>query len=53
MAVALVFDVITRGRVHTVTVVSTGVLALAFVRTFYQESEAWLVIGRALLTPWL
>ena len=53
MGVAMVFDVITRGRVHMVNVVSTGVLAVAFVRLFYVESETWLVIGRALLTPWL
>lgn len=53
MVVALAFDVVTRGRVHMVNVVSTGVLAAAFVRIFYQESETWLVIGRALLTPWL
>jgi hypothetical protein len=53
LAMALVFDVISRGRVHAVNVVSITVLAVAFVRLFYQESEAWLVVGRALLAPFV
>jgi len=53
LAAAMMFDLATRGRVHTVNVVSTTILALAFVRIFFMESEAWLAIGRALLGPFL
>ena len=53
MAAAMGFDVLTRGRVHTVNGISTAVMALAFIRIFFMESEAWLTIGRALLGPFL
>lgn len=50
---AMAFDVMTLGRVHVVNAVSTAILAAAFIRIFYMESEGWLVVGRALLRPWV
>lgn len=53
LAAAMGFDVMSRGRVHTVNAVSTAVMAVAFVRIFFMESGAWLAIGRTLLAPFL
>ncbi|MEE8542514.1 MAG: hypothetical protein V3S94_01510 [Gammaproteobacteria bacterium] len=53
LVIALVFDLVSRRRFHAVNVVSITVLAVAFVRIFYQESEAWLIIGRGLLAPFV
>lgn len=53
MAIAMVFDVVTRGRVHRVDAISTAVLAIAFFRMLFIESERWLVVGRAMLQPFL
>jgi hypothetical protein len=47
----MAFDVVTRGRVHPVHIVSVTAMAIAFVRVFFMESEAWLRIGRTLLVP--
>ena len=53
MAAAMLFDFRTSGRVHPVNIVSTAILAIAFLRIFLMESEGWMAIGRALLAPWL
>ena len=53
LLIAMTFDVVSRGRVHSVNVLSVAVFSLAFVRIFYQESETWLTIGRSLLRPFL
>lgn len=50
---AMAFDVFTRRRVHPVHFVSVAVLAVAFIRIFFMESEGWLKIGRALLVPFV
>ena len=48
---AMAFDVFTRKRVHPVHFVSVAVLAVAFTRLFFMDSDGWLEIGRALLVP--
>lgn len=53
MVMAMVFDLVTRGQVHRVDAISTAVLAMAFVRVPFVESEGWLVVGRAMLQPFL
>jgi len=50
---AMAFDVFTRRRVHPVHFVNVAVLAAAFLRIFFMESEGWLRIGRALLVPFV
>ena len=49
MAALAAFDVISTRRVHKVTAVMT----IAFLRVLLIESEGWLVIGRALLRPFV
>ena len=44
-------DVFTRRRVHPVYFISVAIMAAAFVRIFFMQSEGWLMIGRALLAP--
>lgn len=53
MAIAMGFDIVTRGQVHRVDAISTAVMAIAFVRVLFVESEGWLVVGRAMLQPFL
>jgi hypothetical protein len=50
---AMAFDVFTRRRVHTVHFISVAVMACAFVRIFFMESEGWLRVGRVLLAPFV
>ncbi len=50
---AMAFDVFTRRRVHPVHFISVAVMASAFVRIFFMESEGWLKIGRGLLAPFV
>jgi len=50
---AMAFDVFTRKRVHPVHFVSVAVLAVAFTRIFFMDSDGWLKIGRALLVPFV
>ncbi|MEX0692424.1 MAG: hypothetical protein WD043_11335 [Gemmatimonadales bacterium] len=50
---AMAFDVLTRRRVHPVHFISVAVLAGAFVRIFFMESEGWLKVGRGLLAPFV
>ena len=49
LAAAMLFDAATLGRVHRVYLISAPILALAFMRIFFMESEAWLPAGRVLL----
>ena len=53
MAMAMAFDAWTLGRVHTVNVIATAVMTVAFGRILLMETEAWRVIGRAILAPFL
>lgn len=53
MLAAMAFDVFSNGSVHRVHVVSVVVMTAAFARIFMMESEGWLRIGRAILTPFL
>lgn len=53
MLAGVVFDGVTRRRVHPVYLISIAAMTLAFVRIFFMESEGWLRIGRALLSPFL
>jgi hypothetical protein len=50
---AMVFDGVTRRRVHPVHFISLTVMVPAFTRVFFMESEGWLRIGRALLAPFV
>jgi len=47
------FDAATRRNVHPVYIISLAVLAVAFARVFFMESEGWLRVGRALLVPFI
>ena len=47
--IAIAHDRITRGSVHRVYVVGAIVLPLVAARVFFEKSEAWLVVGRAIL----
>lgn len=53
MAAAMTFDKLTAGHVHKVHVISTAVLAIAFIRVLFMESPGWVAIGRSLLQPFL
>lgn len=53
MAAAMAFDGLTRGRIHRVDMITTAVMAVAFLRVFIMETEPWRVVGRALLGPLL
>jgi hypothetical protein len=49
----MAFDVFTRRRVHPAYFISVAVMAAAFVRIFFTQAEGWLMIGRALLAPFV
>ncbi|MEW5976791.1 MAG: hypothetical protein AB1898_13390 [Acidobacteriota bacterium] len=49
LLVAMAFDVFSRQRVHPVHFINMAIMAVAFVRIFFMESEGWLKVGRALL----
>jgi MFS family permease len=53
MAALAVFDFRSTGKIHKVTAICSAVMAIAFLRVFIMESEPWLVIGRAMLGPFL
>jgi hypothetical protein len=53
LAIAMAYDYMKQRRVHPVYLVATPVLLIAFMRVFYMESEGWLRVGRAMLTPLL
>ena len=50
---AMAFDVFSKRRIHPVHFVGVAVMAVAFVRIFFVESEGWLTVGRTLLAPFL
>jgi len=53
LAAAMVFDRVSRGRVHPVNVVAFGIFVVAFGRILLMETAAWVTVGRALLRPFL
>lgn len=53
MFAAMAFDLWTRRDIHPVHFVTVAVMGVAFVRTFYMNSEGWLRIGRVLLAPFV
>jgi MFS family permease len=53
MVALAAFDFLSTRKVHAVTALSIAVMAIAFPRVLLVESERWLVIGRALLRPFL
>jgi hypothetical protein len=53
MAALAAFDFRATGRVHKVTALSIVVLVVGFPRVLLEQSESWLVVGRALLRPFL
>lgn len=53
MLAGVVFDWVTRRRVHPVYLISIAAMTVAFARVFLMENEAWLRIGRGLLSPFL
>lgn len=53
MAALAAFDFASTGKVHPATAICSAVLAIAFLRVLLMESEAWLVVGRAMLRPFL
>ncbi len=53
MLVGVAFDFFSRRRVHPVYLISLIAMTVAFPRIFLIESEGWLKIGRAILTPFL
>ena len=53
MLAAMGFEFVAVRRVHPVTLISTAVMAVAFFRVLFLESEGWLRIGRVLLAPFV
>lgn len=53
LGLAIAHEVVTRRRVERVYLVGMAVMLVAFSRILLMESEAWLAIGRRILTPWL
>jgi hypothetical protein len=47
--IAMVYDFVTRRRVHKVYRIGIVILLIGFSRVFFVESETWLRIGRPLL----
>ena len=53
MAALAAFDFRSTGRVHRVTMICIAAMVIFFPRVLLIENEVWLVIGRALLRPFL
>jgi MFS family permease len=53
MVALAAFDWRATGRVHKVTAICIAAMVIGFPRVFLEQSESWLVIGRALLRPFL
>ena len=49
----MAYDWFSRRRVHPVYLITLPIMTVAFFRMFFLESEGWLKIGRALLSPFL
>ena len=53
LLVAMGYDGVTRRRIHPTYLIGLAVLLVGFTRVFFMQSEAWLRIGRAMLTALL
>lgn len=53
IALAMAFDQFTTGRIHRVYVIGAAVMLVFFARVALMTAEPWLVIGRAILQPFL
>lgn len=53
MLAALAYELLARGRAHRVDVITTTIMAVAFLRVFLVESESWMIVGRVMLRPFL
>ena len=53
MAMAMAFDIWSLGRVHTINVITTAVMAIFFGRILLMETAGWRAIGRAILAPFV
>lgn len=53
IVLAMAFDKLTLGRVHRIYWIGCAIMAAAFARVALMESEAWLPIGRRLMTAFL
>jgi MFS family permease len=53
MAALAAFDFQSTGRVHSVTAICIAAMVIGFPRVLLIENEAWLVVGRAMLRPFL
>jgi hypothetical protein len=53
VGLAMAYDLRNRGRVHPTYLVGTVILIAAFCRVYVRESDIWLIVGRALLGPFV
>jgi hypothetical protein len=53
MFAAMAYELLSRGRVHTVDAIATAIMIAAFPRILLEHSEGWMVVGRFLLQPFL
>lgn len=53
MAALAVFDFVSASKIHRVTLLTSAVLAIAFLRIPLTEYEGWIRVGRVLLRPFL
>jgi hypothetical protein len=53
VVLAMAFDQFTAGRIHRVYWIGVGVMLVFFARVALMTAEPWLVIGRAILQPFL
>jgi hypothetical protein len=50
LLVAMGYDGVTHRRIHPTYLIGLAILLVGFTRVFFMQSEAWLRIGRAMLT---
>lgn len=53
MVALAAFDLLTNRKISVVTAISIALMTIAFPRIVLEQSERWLVVGRALLQPFL
>ena len=53
MLAAMAYESLSHRRVHKVDAITTAIMAVAFLRALLVESEGWIVVGQALLRPFL
>lgn len=53
IVLAMAFDQFTTGRIHRVYVLGIAVMLVFFARVALMTAEPWLVVGRAILAPFL